>query len=98
MFFKRGKRQPVLCVPSHFSCVISSQSLLSNSLDYSPPGSFVHGIFQARYWGRLLFPPLKDLPNPGIKLMSPASLALQADLLSAEPSGKTSVRWPVTKS
>ena len=45
----------------------------------------------------MLFLPLKDLPNPGIKLISPASPTLQADLLSAEPSGKPSVRWPVTK-
>ena len=33
----------------------------------------------------LLFPPLGDLPNPGIQLMSPA---LQADSLPPEPPGK----------
>ena len=29
---------------------------LCNPIDYSPPGSSVHGIFQAEYWSGLLFP------------------------------------------
>jgi len=37
------------------------------------------------YWGGLPYPPPGDLPNPGIKLRSPA---LQADSLPAEPRGK----------
>ena len=40
------------------------------------------------YWNRLLFPSPVDLPNPEIKLESPISPALQADSLTAEPSGK----------
>ena len=28
------------------------------------------------YWSMLLFPPARDLPDPGIKLMSLVSLAL----------------------
>ena len=47
-------------------------------MDYSPPGSSVHGIL-------LLFPSPGDCPNPGIE---PRSLALQADALSSEPPGK----------
>ena len=42
------------------------------------------------YWSGLPFPSPGDLPNPGIKLGSPA---LQADALPSEPSGK-----PKTKS
>ena len=34
------------------------------------------------------FPPLEDIPNPGIEPASLVSLALQADSLPAEPSGK----------
>ena len=34
------------------------------------------------YWRGLLFPPLGNFPNPGIKPTSPASPALQADSLS----------------
>ena len=40
------------------------------------------------YCSGLPFPPLEDLPNPGIEPMSPASLALQADSLPAELSGE----------
>ena len=43
-------------------------------MDYSPQGSSVHGIFQAKYWSGLPFPPPGDLPDPGIKRTSPASL------------------------
>ena len=37
----------------------------------NPPGSSVHGIFQARNWSRLPFPSPGDFPNLGIKLESP---------------------------
>ena len=39
------------------------------------------------------FPPPGDLPNPGIKPISPVSLALQVDFffLPTEPSGKPSL-------
>ena len=60
---------PTLCVP----------------MDYSPPGSSVHGIFQQEYWSGLPCPPPGDLPNPGIYSRSPA---LQADSLSSESPGK----------
>ena len=55
-------------------------------MDSSPPGSCVHGIFQA-YWIALPFPPPGDLPDPGIEPVSPESLALQADSLPLEPQG-----------
>ena len=42
----------------------------------------VHGILQARMLEWVAFPSPGDLPNPGIKLRSPA---LQADSLPAEP-------------
>ena len=47
-------------------------------MDCSPPSSSVHGISRQEYWSGLPFPPPGDLPNPGIKPMSPA---LQADSL-----------------
>ena len=55
-------------------------------MDRSPPGSSVHGILQARIleWVTMPSPP-GDLPDPGIKLGSPA---LQADSLTSEPPGK----------
>ena len=54
-------------------------------MDCSPPGSSIHGIFQARVLEGLPFPSPGDLPDPGIKLESPA---LQADSLLSEPLGK----------
>jgi len=54
-------------------------------VDYSLPGSYVHGILQARIleWVAIFFP--GDLPNPGIE---PGSPTLPADSLPSEPPGK----------
>ena len=51
---------------------------LCNPMYCSPPGSSVHGISQQEYWTGLSFLPLGDLPDPGIKLASPALPALTA--------------------
>ena len=48
---------------------------LCNPMDYSPLGSSVHGILQARILEWVPFPSPGDLPDPGIEpssLMSPA--------------------------
>ena len=58
---------------------------LCDPMDSSPSGSSVHGILQARIWSGLPFAPPGDLPDPGIE---PRSLALQADSLPSESSGK----------
>ena len=58
--------------------------ILCHPMDYSLPGSSVHGISQA-YRNVLPFPSPGDLTNPGIK---PGSPELQADSLSSELSGK----------
>ena len=60
-------------------------------MDYSPPGSSVHGISQARILSGLPFRFPEDLPDPGIE---PTSLALQMvsalqeDSLLTDPPGK----------
>ena len=54
-------------------------------MDYSPPGSSVHGIPRQEYWGGLPFLSPGDLLDPEIK---PGSPALQADSLLSEPPGK----------
>ena len=46
------------------------------------------GFFRQDYWSGSPFPPPGDLPNPGIKPMSPASPALKVDSLPDEPSEK----------
>ena len=53
-------------------------------LDYSPPGSSVHQIFQARILEWVAMPSSRDLPNPEIKPASPVAPALQADSLPTE--------------
>ena len=54
-------------------------------MDCCPPGSFVHGILQARILSGLPLPSPGDLPNPGTE---PWFHALQADYLLSEPPGK----------
>ena len=46
------------------------------------------GISRQEYQSGLLCPPPGDLPNPGIKPISPASTPLQAGPLPTEPPGK----------
>ena len=70
------------------SCCSVAQLCLTlcDPMDYSPPGSSVHGDSPGKnYWSGLPCPPPGDLPNPGIEPMSPA---LQADSLPSEPPGK----------
>ena len=67
-------RMCYLCNTFCFDCCLVTESslTLSDSMDYSLPGSSVHGILQVEYWSGLLFPPPGDIPNPGIEPPSPA--------------------------
>ena len=56
-------------------------------MDYSLPGSSIHGIFQARILEWVALPSPGDLPDSGLE---PGSPALQADALPSKPSGKLS--------
>ena len=57
-------------------------------MDYGPPGSSVRGILQARILEWVAVLSLRDLPDSGIELGSPA---LQADSLPSEPAGKPKI-------
>ena len=76
------------------SCLVAQSCLtLCDAMDYSPPGSSVHEILQARiYWRRLTFPSPEDLPNSEMEPMSPV---LQADslLLSHQGSPKVYITY-----
>ena len=63
--------------------VLVAQSCLT--IGCSPPGSSVHGIFQARILEWIAIPSSRGSSNPGIEPRSPA---LQADSLPSEPPGK----------
>ena len=70
---------PASCMQhkARHACVCAqSCPTLCNPMDCSSPGSSVHRIFPARIQSWLPFPPLGDLPNPGIKPESPVSAAL----------------------
>ena len=60
---------------------------LCNLMDYSLPGSSVHGIFQARIleWVAISFP--KHLPDTGIKLMSLITPAPAGGFCTTAPPG-----------
>ena len=55
------------------SCPYVSCSTLCDSMDCSPPGFSVHGIFPARIMEWFPCLPPGELPDPGIKPESPAS-------------------------
>jgi len=57
-------------------------------MDYSPPGFSVHGILQARVLEWVAISSSRDLPDPGIKLGSPA---LQTDSLLSDPPEKPEI-------
>ena len=66
-------------------CLVTQLCLtLCDPMDYTPPGSSVHGILQARYWNGLPFPSPGELPNPGIEPRPPE---FQADSLPSDPPG-----------
>ena len=60
---------------------LQSCPTLCDSMNHSLSGSSVHDILQARIVEWVAMPSSGDLPNPGIKPMSPASPALQSDSL-----------------
>ena len=69
----------------HLSIICSVGLTLCDPKDCSLPGSSVRGTLLARTLDWLHFPPPGDLVNPETE---PVLLALQADSLQFEPSGK----------
>ena len=68
-------------------CVVTqSCSTLCHRMDWSPPGSSVHGILQARIL-ELPFTPPGDLSDLGVEPRSLVSPALQADSLPVSHEG-----------
>ena len=68
--------------------VYSVVSDSANPTDSSPPGSSVHGIFQARIQEWVAISSFRDLPNPGVDLDSLVSPVLAGGFFTTEPSGK----------
>ena len=70
--------------------VAQSCPTLFDPMDYSLPGSSVHGILQARVLECIAIPFSRDLLDPGIK---PGSPAWQEDASPFEPPGKSTERF-----
>ena len=63
---------------------------LCDPMDESPPGSFGHGIFQARILERVAISYSRDLPHPGSEPVFPgfpASHALAGGFFTTVPPG-----------
>ena len=72
-----------------YVCSVMSDSWLPHGLTIcSLPDSSVHGIIQARILGGLPYFLPEELPNPGIKTISPVSPVLVSGFFTAVPSGK----------
>ena len=67
--------------------VLSPVSLFCHPMDCSPPGSSVHGLFQARTlkWVALL---LQGIVMTRINSASPVSPTLAGEFFTIEPPGK----------
>ena len=70
------------------ACVLSHVWLLASlwTVAFQTPLSI--GFSRQKYWNGLPVPPPGDLPDPGIKLQSPASLILAGRFFTSEPLGK----------
>ena len=75
----------ILYISNVCVCVLTQSCLpLCNPMDYSPPGSSVQGILQARILEWVAIPFSKGSSQLRDRIWS---LALQADSLSSEPPG-----------
>ena len=64
-------------------CLVTRSCLaLCDPVDCSPPSS---SLFRQEYWSGLPFPPLGNLPHPGIKPTSSAFPALEGGFFTTEP-------------
>ena len=83
---KRKKKFKISVLTSESKSVshsVVSKSATPRTIARQAPLSM--GFPKQEYWSGLPFPSPRDLPNPGIELISPA---LQADSLPSEPLGK----------
>ena len=93
LYLKMGKQTPY---DQHFCFSFLFCSLAQLCLTLETPQTLahqaplLHGIFPGKNTGGLPFTSPRDLPDPGVKLASPASPALQVDslLLSHQGSGQ----------
>ena len=67
-------------------CSVRSDSVTQWTVALQAPLSM--GFYRQEYWSALPFSSPRDLPDPGIKPMSPASPALAGRFFTTVPHGK----------
>ena len=72
------------------TCMFSRVWLFASLWTVAHQAPLSMGLSKQKYWSGLPFPPPGDLPNPGIKPISPVSPALQADSLPRRHLGSPS--------
>ena len=70
------------------ACSVSRVPLFATPWTVAHQAPLSVGLFRQKYWSRLPFSFPGDLPDPGIELKSPASLALAGRFFTTEPPGK----------
>ena len=83
------QRKRVIVLQGFVLCLVKApDSLRPQTVAHQAPLSW--GFFRQEYLNGLPFSPPGDLPDPGVKSMSPVSPALQADSLPVESLGSMS--------
>ena len=75
-------RHPQACIPDQ---LLSHVRLFVTPWTMACQAPLSMGLSQQEYWSGLPFPPPRDLPNPGIKLLSPVSPVLAGGFFTTEP-------------
>ena len=78
---KDSQSIPKQCV---FDQLLSHVLLFVDPMDGNHQTPLTIGVFRQEYWSELPFPPPRDLPDPGIELMSPTS-TLAGRFFTTEP-------------
>ena len=82
--WKKKKKRTYVCEKSEsVSCLVVSDPVTPWTVPTSPPLSMEFS--RQEYWRGLPYSTPGNLPDPGIRLMPPASPALQADFFTSEP-------------
>ena len=81
------EKNPVRMKDAYSYCCLVAKlhPTLLQPMDYSLPGLLFVGFPRQEYWSGLPFPLSGDLPNPGIKPLSPT---LAGGFFTTEPPGK----------
>ena len=80
------------------SVKLSHVQLFATLWTVAHQASLSMGFFRQEYWSGLPFPPLRDLPNPGIEPTSPDFLVLQPDSLPLSHQGSRTIfyyKWQI---